>query len=68
MTAPQQGALTFEELCEATGSKEASVRKALRELGILPQRDLSDRRRTVYPADTVERVQQWLQANGLQYR
>jgi hypothetical protein len=67
LTTPRNGTVTAEEICAAIGAKEPSVKKALQALGYIGQRDLSDRRRVVYPAEAVEKVRQWLLDNA-QYR
>lgn len=56
-------AMTKEELAEALGIKVWTLQRALDQLQIEGKRDLSDRRRVVYPPDTLMRVRQWLERN-----
>jgi hypothetical protein len=55
--------MTVEEICSEIGAKEPSVKKALTALGIIGKKDISDRRRIIYPTGTAERVKQWLEEN-----
>lgn len=55
--------MTVDELAAAIGAKQPSIKRALDELGIIGRRDISDRRRIVYPIGTLAKVQAWLEAH-----
>ncbi|MBA3822610.1 MAG: hypothetical protein H0X24_01745 [Ktedonobacterales bacterium] len=52
--------VTIDEIIVAVGAKYPSVKRALDEMNVVGKRDLSDRRRILYPASAIEKVRQWL--------
>jgi predicted transcriptional regulator len=53
--------MTKAELAEALGISEWTLQRALDQLHIEGRREMSDRRKVLYPPDTLDRVRQWLQ-------
>jgi len=53
--------MTLQEICDATGAREPSVKRALEDNNLRSSRlDFSDRRRLVYPKGSLEQVKEWL--------
>ena len=56
------GWMTAVEIANKVGATEYSVNRAILALGLYDTRksDLSDRRRTIYPPGTLQKVKDWL--------
>lgn len=56
---------TVAEMAAALGATEYSVNRAVAALGLLDksEKDITDRRRTIYPPGTLEKVRQWLKTH-----
>ncbi len=53
------------DMARELGATEYSVNRALSILGLIKdgKKDISDRRRTIYPPGTLEKVKVWLETN-----
>ena len=60
-----EGWMTAAEIAAQLGTSEYSVNRAILALGLYEQRktDRADRRRTIYPPGTKEKVDKWLETN-----
>lgn len=56
-----EGWVTVADISESVGASEYSIRLALANLGIQGKTDMSDRRRTIYPPGSTEKVRKWLE-------
>lgn len=54
--------MSIPDIAKALGASEFSVAKAVESLGLSSkaQRDIRDRRRIVYPPESLERIKEWL--------
>lgn len=57
--------MTAVEIASKIGTTEYSVNRAILALGLYDSRksDMNDRRRTIYPPETLEKVRQWLETH-----
>ena len=57
--------MTIAEIASKLGTSEYSVNRAILALGLLDdgKKDRADRRRTIYPPGTAEKVDKWLEAH-----
>jgi len=58
-----EGWMTAAEIASKLGASEYSVQRALLSLQVPSKKDISDRRRTIYPPDCVDKVKKWLESN-----
>jgi predicted transcriptional regulator len=59
------GWMSAPEIAKELGATEYSVNRALSMLGLAKEgkRDISDRRRMIYPPGSTEKVKVWLESN-----
>jgi len=61
--AENSGWMSIPEIAKEIGTTEYSVNRAIEQLGLNTQakRDLSDRRRIIYPPGVLEKIKAWLE-------
>ena len=60
-----EGWMSAPDIARRIGATEYSVNRAIGALGLIDQgkKDISDRRRTVYPPGTLDQVKVWLETH-----
>ncbi|MBA2680574.1 MAG: hypothetical protein H0U76_19530 [Ktedonobacteraceae bacterium] len=59
----EQGWMTAAEIAGELGATEYSVNRAISALRIQGKKDITDRRRLIYPPGSVDKVKVWLESN-----
>jgi hypothetical protein len=60
-----EGWMSGPDIARQIGATEYSVNRAIGALGLIDQgkKDMADRRRTIYPPGTLEKVRTWLETH-----